>query len=190
MGLIDKMRDLALGARGSSRDYGNYDYDEYEDDYEYDDYDSAALRDTVRPLQSERQERQPERHEAVLERPVRGTSQSASSSGGRSTVLSIHTNVQMQVVISYPETVDEAGSICEYVKANKTVVVNLENVKHEMAQRIVDFLGGVSYALEGDIQYVSNKIFLVAPKNVDISGNFKEELKANGVLFNFKQPLR
>jgi len=166
MGLLEKVRNMALqtGTRGSARDdYDDYEYDEYEDDYDEDDV----------------------QEEPRSSRPAREVSRTSGGSG-KSTVLSIHTNVQMQVVISYPETIDEAGSICEYLKANKTVVVNLETVKHEIAQRIIDFLGGVSYALEGDIQYVSNKIFLVAPKNVDISGHFKEELKANGIFSGFK----
>jgi len=179
MGIIEKVKHLALqtGFKGSvARD----DYDEYDeyDDYDENDYDSYEY--------EEPQAKEVTRPSRVA--PV--ARESARNTGARSTVLSIHTNVQMQVVISYPESVDEAGSICEYVKANKTVVVNLENVKHEMAQRIIDFLGGVSYALEGDIQYISNKIFLVAPKNVDISGHFKEELKANGILFNFKQSFK
>ena len=185
MGWWDKVRNMTLqGSTGSRNLQGRY--DNYEDDYDdydgYDDYEGEALRDTVRPVRS--MHSQPEY-----------TTPSASTrevnTDGRSTVLSIHTNVQMQVVISYPESVEEAGMICDYVKGNKTVVVNLENVQHEMSQRIVDFLCGASYALEGDIQNVSKKIFLIAPKNVDISGHFKEELKANGVLFNsFKQPQR
>ena len=169
MGVFEKMRDFALqgGARGRNKnDYD--DYDEYDDDF--DEYEE--------PQAMQEEPRSPR----VVPAPARGT-------GGRSTVLSIHTNVQMQVVISYPETIDEAGSICDYVKANKTVVVNLEGVQHEMAQRIIDFLGGVSFALEGDIQNVSSKIFIVAPKNVDISGHFKEELKANGI-FSFKQSFK
>ena len=169
MGVFEKMRDFALqgGAKGRARD--DYDYDEYEDEFdEYEDTQPQAVQEETR---------------APRVAPARG------SAAGRNTVLSIHTNVQMQVVISYPETIDEAGSICDYVKANKTVVVNLENVQHEMAQRIIDFLGGVSFALEGDIQNVSSKIFIVAPKNVDISGHFKEELKANGI-FSFKQSFK
>jgi cell division inhibitor SepF len=66
----------------------------------------------------------------------------------------------------------------------------MENTKHDIAQRVVDFLGGVAYALDGDIQCVSNKIFIIAPKNVDISGHFKEELKANGLLFSFAQTFK
>ena len=172
MGLIEKARNWALQASKGSND-GYDEYDEY--DGEYEEYEDEAVQESVRPMRTER--------------PAREVSR-GSNSGGRSTVLSIHTNVQMQVVISYPESIEEAGVVCDYVRANKTVVVNLEKVKHEMAQRIIDFLGGVSFALEGDIQYVSHKIFLVAPKNVDISGHFKEELKANGILFNFKQSFK
>jgi len=169
MGLIEKVRNMALQTgRGSNRN--SYEYDEY--DEEYDDYEEE-LQPVYQPA-------------SRAERDRSSRSPEPKSVNNRSTVLSIHTNVQMQVIIAYPESIEEAGSICDHVRANKTVVVNLENVKHETAQRVIDFLGGVSYALEGDIQYISNKIFLVAPKNVDITGHFKEELKANGILFNFR----
>jgi cell division inhibitor SepF len=93
----------------------------------------------------------------------------------------------MLVVITHPQKVDDAGSICDYIKSGKTVVVNLEDTDFDTAQRVVDFLSGVSYSLDGDIQCVSNKIFILAPRNVDVTGQFKEELKENGFLFSFAQ---
>jgi Uncharacterized protein conserved in bacteria len=99
-----------------------------------------------------------------------------------SKIVSIHTNVQMQVVITYPCDVDDAASSCDYLKQNKTCIINLEGVERANAQRIADFLGGAAYAINGDIQRVSNDIFIVAPANVNITGELKEELKANGLI--------
>ena len=55
-------------------------------------------------------------------------------------------------------------------------------MEYPIAQRIMDFLSGTCYSLEGSIQRVANNIFIIAPENVDISGDFKEELKKKGVL--------
>jgi len=100
-----------------------------------------------------------------------------------SKIVNIHTNVQMEVVITAPEKVEDAGIVCDYIKSKKTVIVNLEGVMYENAQRITDFLSGACHALDGSIQRISNNIFIVAPMNVDLTGQFKEELKANGIVF-------
>ncbi len=100
-----------------------------------------------------------------------------------SKIVNINTNVQMQVVITDPATVEEAGNVCDYIKSKKTVVVNLDGIEYEAAQRITDFLSGACHALDGSIQRVSNNIFVIAPVNVDLTGNFKDELRASGVTF-------
>lgn len=96
-------------------------------------------------------------------------------------VVNIHSASQFKVVIVQPETFDDAQDICDHLKCKKPVVINLEEVEKESAQRIIDFLSGSVYALDGTIQKVSNGIFLIAPNNVDIMGDFKEELRNKGV---------
>jgi cell division inhibitor SepF len=59
--------------------------------------------------------------------------------------------------------------------------MNLESVERDVARRIVDFLSGAVYALDGNIQKVSNGIFLIAPYNVGIMGDFKDELRNKGI---------
>jgi len=85
-------------------------------------------------------------------------------------VVNIHTNNQFKVVIMQPETFDDARDICDHLKSKKPVIVNLESISKETAQRVVDFLSGAVYALDGEIQKVSAGIFLVAPSNVDVMG--------------------
>ncbi len=99
----------------------------------------------------------------------------------QSKVVNIHSTNQFKVIIIQPETFDDAQSICDHLKSKKPVVINLEDLVKEDAQRIVDFLAGSIYALDGNIQKVSSSIFIIAPNNVDIMGDFKDELRNKGV---------
>lgn len=84
-------------------------------------------------------------------------------------VVKIHnSNAQMRVVVIQPESFEEARDITNHLKSKKPIIVNLESVEKQVARRIIDFLSGAVYALDGDIQKVSNGIFVIAPNNVDI----------------------
>ena len=98
-------------------------------------------------------------------------------------VVNIHTANQFKVVIMQPEAYDDAQDVCEHLKSKKPIIVNLEDLEKETAQRIIDFLSGSVYALDGNIQKVSNGIFIVAPCNVDIMGDFQEEITTNKAVF-------
>lgn len=110
--------------------------------------------------------------------------QSFSKKSQQNKVVNIHSNNQFKVVIMQPETFDDARDICDHLKNKKPVVVNLESISKETAQRVVDFLSGSVYALDGDIQKVSAGIFLVAPNNVDVMGAaFKDDIKNKTAAF-------
>lgn len=96
-------------------------------------------------------------------------------------VVNIHTTTQLKVVVVSPESFDEARDIAEHLKSKKPVVINLEGVEREIARRIIDFLSGAVFSLDGNIQKVSSGIFLIAPYNVGIMGDFKDELRNKGV---------
>lgn len=101
--------------------------------------------------------------------------------GRRGKVVNITSTTQFKVVVIQPETFEEARDIAENLKQNKPVIVNLEKIEKEQARRMVDFVSGASFALGGDIQKISNMIFLVTPYNVGILGDFKDELKNKGI---------
>lgn len=90
-------------------------------------------------------------------------------------------NQQVKLVIVQPEVFEDAQDICDHLKSKKPVVINLESIDNETARRMVDFLSGAVYGLDGNIQKVSNSIFLIAPHNIDILNEFKDELKNKGV---------
>lgn len=84
----------------------------------------------------------------------------------------------IKMVISQPTTFEQSEEICSLLKKKKSVIVNLEYVSKEVARRIVDFISGGVYALDGHIQKISNSIFLIAPMNYEITNEMaREEIK-------------
>ena len=85
----------------------------------------------------------------------------------------------IKMVISQPTSFEQSDEICSFLKERKSVIVNLEYVNKDVARRIVDFISGGVYALDGYIQKVSNSIFLVAPSNYEITNEMaREEMKS------------
>ena len=96
----------------------------------------------------------------------------------RKKVVNMPQTQQVRMVISQPTTFEQAEEICSYLKNRKSVIVNLEYVNKDVARRIVDFISGAVYGLDGNIQKISNSIFLVAPFNYEITNEvMKEDIK-------------
>ena len=102
----------------------------------------------------------------------------------RGKIVNIHTTTQLKVVVVQPVTFEDSKEIADHLKTKKPIVVNLENIDREIAKQIIDFLSGAVYALDGNIQRISNGIFLIVPYNMGIMGDFKDELR-NKVVFPF-----
>lgn len=104
---------------------------------------------------------------------------------GRKNKVAMLPGVQnVRVVISQPNSYDQASEICEHLKQKKSIIVNLEYVNKDVARRIIDFMSGAVYALDGNIQKISNSIFLIAPFNYEITNEVIKETvkeKANSV---------
>ena len=82
--------------------------------------------------------------------------------GRKGKVVPITQAQSVKMVISQPTTFEQSEEICSLLKEKKSVIVNLEYVSKEVARRIVDFISGGVYALDGHIQKISNSIFLIA----------------------------
>ncbi|MBE7037779.1 MAG: cell division protein SepF [Ruminococcaceae bacterium] len=108
----------------------------------------------------------------------------ARMSSKKNKVVNIHTTTQLKVVIIQPTSYADSQEIADHLKSKKPVVVNLEKLDKEIAIKIVNFLSGAVYALDGSMQKVSNGIILLAPYNVGIMGDFGEELKMHGLFDN------
>ena len=82
----------------------------------------------------------------------------------------------MEVCVIRPHTMEDAREITETLLAECTVVLNVEGLELEIAQRIIDFASGSCYAIDGNLQKISSYIFIITPASVDISGDFQEIL--------------
>lgn len=102
----------------------------------------------------------------------------------RGKIVNIHTTTQLKVVVVQPESFEDSKEIADHLKTKKPIVVNLEKIDQEIAKKIINFLSGAVYALDGNIQKISAGIFLIVPYNMGIMGDFKDELR-DKVIFPF-----
>lgn len=95
--------------------------------------------------------------------PMRGSRRSSSS-------------VNMEVCVIKPSSMEDTREIADTLVDNSTVILNLEGIDVELAQRIIDFTSGACYSLGGSLQKVSSYIFVLGPANVDITGDLQNIL--------------
>lgn len=93
----------------------------------------------------------------------------------RNKVVSIPQPQQIKMQISKPTTFEQANEIIAQLKNKNSVVINLEYVSKEVGRRIVDVVSGAVKALDGNMEKVSNSIFVIAPYNYDIENQFSKE---------------
>ncbi len=107
---------------------------------------------------------------------------------GRNKVVPMKTAASrgMEVVVIRPESMEDASEITDTLLSGKAVVLNLEGIHVEIAQRIIDYSAGSCYAIRGNLQKITNYIFLVTPPNVDISGDIPEIVAGGIDLSSFK----
>ncbi|MFC5651664.1 cell division protein SepF [Paenibacillus solisilvae] len=91
-------------------------------------------------------------------------------------VVSIHSQKNVRVILNEPRSYDEAQEIADHLRSRRSVVVNLQRVRNDQAVRIVDFLSGTVYALNGSISKLGINIFLCTPDTVEIQGAISEML--------------
>ena len=80
----------------------------------------------------------------------------------------------MKVCVIRPNSIEECREITDTLLSNRTVVLNLEGLDMDIAQRIIDFTSGSCYAMAGNMQKISHYIFIITPSTVDIAGDFQE----------------
>ena len=86
-----------------------------------------------------------------------------------------------KMILLEPRAYSESQQIADHLKKRNTVVVNLKRVTPEQANRIVDFLSGTIYAINGDLQKIGGGIFLCTPNNVNVQGKITGETEGKGI---------
>ena len=85
---------------------------------------------------------------------------------------------EQQVILFNPKNFDEAGDLVQHLSQGRSIVMTLEGVPTDLARRLLDFLSGIAYALQGKITPISAKTYFVTPQNVDVLG--AEEFGSSG----------
>ncbi len=116
--------------------------------------------DEVEETVTEKKEPKTEEKNMAYNEPKTEATRPAVKAGGNA--------IELKVV--RPESFNSVGQIADYLLNHCTVVLNLEATNKETAQRIVDFLNGVAYAIDGQIKSVTNSTYIITPNNVSVSG--------------------
>lgn len=78
----------------------------------------------------------------------------------------------LELIIRQPSTFDDSQEICDLLKQDRAIILNLEKVEPVLAQKMMDFISGAIYALDAKIHQISGCIFCISPSKVDISGDY------------------
>ena len=153
MGLMDEIRKLTHPY--SDNDNSSYDdYDEEEEVYEEEAAPAPRRNYTTRGA---------------------AANESGNERNGMGRVMSINHSTNMQVVLVKPERFDQVSDIANRLRDKQAVVLNLETTNKDVARRVVDFLSGTAYALDGKIRKIAVSTYLVIPYNVEILGETLDE---------------
>lgn len=95
----------------------------------------------------------------------------------RGNVISFPKPDQQNIVIMEPMDLNEARDVADNLKCSKPIIVNLQKVEKDMARRVIDFISGITYALDGHVQKIQEDIFLFTPTNIEIVPPSKKEQK-------------
>ena len=149
-------------------------------------YSEVAEEEHDGEVEEEAGKEEEETHKTILSlrRKKRDVSDSEESEEGQGRVIQFHGREEEgeSVKVIRAQTFNEAQIVAEFLKEGKTIVVNLEGIEIGKAQRIIDFIGGASFAVDGSLKAISNNIFIVAPGNIEVTGDLREELVSEDML--------
>ena len=165
MGVLDKFLDV-MKLNGDDDEYDDDFYDE-DDDFEDESYEEEKPKKNIfgkkdKPAAYEEEEEDYSNKVTPMRQP--STRRNAPA---------------MEVCVIKPNAMDDTREITETLLAGRTVILNLEGMDLEIAQRIIDFTSGSAFAIDGNLQKISSYIFLVTPANVDISGDMQDLLNTS-----------
>ena len=172
---MGKFGDKFLNILKLKDDYEDYEDDDYED---YDDEDDEVEEFDAEPEVKPAPKKLSRYEEAKYAEPVNEQPVAKSRFSLRSQAKVVPMREQkggpMEVCVIKPTNMDDAREITDTLLSGRAVILNLEGLHVDIAQRIVDFTSGSCYSIDGNLQKVSSYIFIITPKTVDISGDFQD----------------
>ena len=169
MGFMDELKKL-------TRPYSEEEEDEFD---EYEEEEASAPAPQPAPQAAPQQSG---RRSAFAAEP-RGARRGAAPAPTPASVVNINNAGNLQVVLVKPDRFDSVSEIADHLREKKAIVLNLESTNKDVARRLVDFLSGCAYSLDGKIKKVAISTYIITPYNVDIVGDLVEELENSGMYF-------
>lgn len=167
MGVLDKFLNVMRLNPDDEDDF--YDDEYYEDDYEEE------------PIRQKTSRKNRKVEEDYYEEEKKAPKEKTYKTNQKITPMRPSTKrsfPEMEVCVIKPTSVEDSREITETLLQNRTVILNVEGLDVEVAQRIIDFTSGSCFAVNGNLQKVSNYIFIITPQSVDISGDFHSIMDA------------
>ena len=165
--------------------YADDDYDDYDEDDDYldDDYDEPAeapaprrspRRSAPAPVMDDEEDEDDFGFGGAI---APAAPAAPASTGFTGQVLNMNSGNKQEVVLFRPGSFNDTSKAADDLRNRRAVIVNMENVDKAMARRVVDFLSGCVYALDGDVKKIAQSAYLFCPHNMDIVGDL-ESLQA------------
>lgn len=101
----------------------------------------------------------------------------SNNNNNNNNIVSLHSQKNIRMVLFEPRSYEETQEIADHLRSRRPVIVNLQRLSSDSARRVVDFLSGCVYALNGDIKKIGASIFLCTPENIDIQGAITEAIQ-------------
>lgn len=147
------------------------DYD-YADDYDEDDYEEPKSKSSRKMFDED----------YSMNNDTKSTPKTRAP---KNKVVPMRSKSGMEVCIFKPANIEDGRDITNTLVSGRAVILNLEGIHVELAQRIIDFTSGSCFAINGNMQKISNYIFIATPPTVDISGEVQEIINGNASLSDF-----
>jgi len=150
-------------------------YDEFEDEFEDDaEFDPQAAPGEARPNSNPFNTSEPAAPRSAAPR-------AAARRDGK--VVNFSTSSGATVILLKPEQYEASRDIADHLRAMHTIVINIESAPKDVARRLLDFLSGAAYALDGRVDKVSNNTFVITPNTIDLAGDLINELENGDFTF-------
>lgn len=148
-------------------------YDDLDQDYDFED-----------EYEEEEEEAAPKRSSFFARREEEESSEPKIRLFGKSKEKVEPKSASMQVVMMKPSSLGDAINVSDYLLDGTSVLLNMEGLHTEIAQRIIDIVSGTVYAIGGDIKKISTYIFIAGPEDVELSGDFAGSVFSSNAEYN------
>ncbi|MBE6959976.1 MAG: cell division protein SepF [Ruminococcaceae bacterium] len=148
--------------------YADDDYDEFEEDEVAEGFEEVPAE---RPARPSRRSSLFGGSAAAEETPSYTAASGSNVSGFSGHVVSM--NNKQEVILFRPTNFNDTSTAADHLRNKKAVIVNMENVDKAMSRRVVDFLSGCAYALDGKVKKVAQATYLFCPHNMDVVGDLE-----------------